>query len=91
MKISEKLHKRGTSAIVLFPIIYYIISDTFHANKYIKFLMVVLIFIYTVLLDIGYRFTNNLIEKKKDIIKIILWILFNLALVVWWYFKFVHL
>jgi hypothetical protein len=42
MKISEKYFKHCNRMIYLFPIIYYIISDTFHVNKYTKFLMVTL-------------------------------------------------
>lgn len=90
MKISEKCFKRCNFMICLFPIIYYIISDTFHVNKYIKFSMVILACIYTMLLGIGHTCTNKLINKKKDAVELILRNLFIIVLVVYWYFKFVY-
>ncbi|GAA0075885.1 hypothetical protein UT300005_02630 [Clostridium sp. CTA-5] len=90
MKISEKFLKCCNFLICLFPIIYYIVSDTFHANKYIKFLIFILMCLYTILLGIGYRFKNKLIIKKKDLIELMLWILFIVILMICWYFRFVY-
>lgn len=90
MKISEKCYKRCNLIICLFPIIYYINSDILHVNKYIKFSIVILVCLYTMLLGTGYRFTNKLINKKKDVVELILLNLFTIAIVVCWYFKFVY-
>jgi len=89
MKISEKYFKRCNLLICLFPIIYWIISDNFHVNKYVKFLMVVLASLYTMLLGIGYRLSNKPI-KKKDLIELILWNLVIVIILIYWYIRFVY-
>jgi len=89
MKISEKCFKRCNLLICLFPIIYYIISDNFHVNKYVKFLMVILSCLYTMLLGTGYHLSNKPI-KKKDLIGLIFANLFMIIIMICWYVKFVY-
>lgn len=89
MKISERCFKRCKLLIYLFPIIYYIVSDTFHVDKYIKFIMVILMCLYTMLLETGYRITNKLIIKKRDLMELASWNLFSIILIICWYFRFV--
>ena len=89
MKISEKCFKRCNLLICFFSIIYWIISDNFHVNKYVKFLMVVLVCLYTMLLGIGYRLSNKPI-KKKDLIELILWNLVIVIILIYWYIRFVY-
>lgn len=89
MKISEKCFKRCNLLICLFPIIYLMISDNFDANKYVKFLMVILVCLYTMLLVIGYRLSNKQI-KKKNLIELILWNLVIVIVLIYWYIRFVY-
>ena len=89
MKISEKCFKRCNLLICFFPIIYCIISDNFHVNKYVKFLMVILICLCTMLLGIVYSFSNNTI-KKKNLIGLIFKNIFIVIIMICWYVKFVY-
>ncbi|SFD25663.1 hypothetical protein [Clostridium uliginosum] len=89
MKISDKFFKRYTFLMCFFPIIYWMISDIFNANKYIKFLTVIFFSLFTMLLDIEYRITNKPLIKK-DLIQLILWNLIIVIMLIYWYIRFVY-
>lgn len=89
MKISDKFFKRCSLVICFLPIICMIISDYFNISKYIKFFGVLVICISTILLKTVYHLGNKS-AKKKDLIELILGSLLMIALIIWWYVKFLY-